>query len=192
MSGNEIFRSSLSSAGSGIVEAPAPTRSMSDEKMRVLIPISLPVTSIDALMFARNMSREKPISVTLLNIIALNIACDSRLYDEVALENESALAEIGRRFFDPETEVTARVRVGNPSEQIAAEADSNLTDLIVMPAPDNTRRRWFSEGTVKGVVRLTSCPTLVLPRVWYCGPERPCATRSAEESTGHWFAPVHA
>jgi|HubBroStandDraft_1064217.scaffolds.fasta_scaffold20785_2 nucleotide-binding universal stress UspA family protein len=163
------------------------------KNMRILIPISLPVTSIDALEFARKMSQERPIIVTLLNIIGLNIACDSRLYNDLSLENENVLREIGRRFFGRELDVKARVRIGKPSEQIAAEAKSDQTDLIVMPSPGHARQRWFHEGTVKGVVRLAPCPTLVLPRLWNCAPEKPRgAAHPAEESTGHWFAPSHA
>jgi nucleotide-binding universal stress UspA family protein len=164
------------------------------KNMRILIPISLPVTSIDALAFAGKMSQEGPIFVTLLNIIALNIACDSRLYNDLSLESENALREIGRRFFGRELDVKVRVRIGKPSEQIAAEAKSDQTDLIVMPSPGHVRRQpWFCEGTVKGVVRLAPCPTLVLPRLGNCAPEKPRgAAHPAEESTGHWFAPSHA
>jgi nucleotide-binding universal stress UspA family protein len=164
------------------------------KNMRILIPISLPLTSIDALALAKKMSQEGPISVTLLNIIALNIVSDARLYRDLSLENENALREIGLRFFAGESDVKARVRIGRPSEQIAGEAKSDQTDLIIMPGPSQDRpQRWFCEGTVKGVVRLAPCPTLVLPRLLNCEPEKSRGVaRPAQESAGHWVAPAPA
>jgi nucleotide-binding universal stress UspA family protein len=178
MKRNELFR---------LNEAPV------THDRRILIPIRLPNSSFDALLFAKAMSEEAPVCLTLLNVVGLNVACESRAYDEMCLESENELRKIGENLFGHH-DVTVHVRVGKPSDQIAAEAESARADLILLSSPSRPRwKRWLDEGTVKGVIRLARCPTLVLPRVWNAMPQRPNGAVSPVESmASHWFAPAAA
>jgi len=135
---------------------------------RILIPIKLQKDSFDELQFAHSLANEVPLHVTLLNVVNLNVArLESRIYDEVCAESEAALKKLAKHFFDDNSSVRINVRVGRPHEEIVAEADAELSELIIMASPKPARwKRFLGLGTVERVVRNAHCPTLVLPRVW--------------------------
>jgi len=161
---------------------------------RVLLPINLPNNSVDTLLFASEMAGELPVCLTLLNVVGLNIAFQTRVYDELCMESEEALRRIGARFFGPAHDVSVSVRVGRPHEEIVAEAESCRAELILLSSPKPSPwKRLLSEGTVKGVIRMAPCPTLVLPRLWNLAPEKlRRAAHPAPILTGHWFTPSSA
>jgi hypothetical protein len=69
--------------------------------------------------------------------------------------------------------VRINVRVGRPHEEILAEADAELSELIIMASPKPACwKRLLGLGTVERVVRNARCPTLVLPRIWKITPEQ--------------------
>jgi nucleotide-binding universal stress UspA family protein len=171
-----------------------PVESNTMQTKRILIPINLPNRSFDTLLFAKQMADEVSVSLTLLYVVRLNIASESRVYDEICLESEQALRQIGTRFFGGAQAVSVSVRMGKPDGQIVAEAESGHAELILLSSPKPSPwKRLFSDGTVKGVVRMAPCPTLVLPRIWKVTPEK-CrvAPHPAAAVTAHWFtsAPV--
>jgi nucleotide-binding universal stress UspA family protein len=134
---------------------------------RILVPIRLPSKSFDTLLFAQKIAAESPVSITLLNVVGLNIAFESTVYDEMCRESENALRRLGTRFLRDAVDVNIRVRVGNPRDEIVTEAKSSCADLILLSAPNRSIwKRWLSDGTIKGVVRKAPCPTMVLPEVW--------------------------
>jgi nucleotide-binding universal stress UspA family protein len=141
---------------------------------RILLPVNLLKGSFDALQFAQGLTDEVPIHVTLLNVVNLNVVrLESRIYDEVCAESEAALKKLAKHFFGDSPSVHINVRVGWPHQEIVAEADAELSELIIMAGPKPSRwKRFFGLGTVERVVRNAPCPTLVLPRVWKITPEQ--------------------
>ena len=140
---------------------------------RILIPVNVLKGSFDELQFAQGLADEVPIHVTLLNVVNLNIArVESRIYREVCAESEAALKKLAKHFFGDSPSVRTNIRVGQPHEEIVAEAEAELSELIIMASPKPARwKRFLGLGTVERVVRNARCPTLVLPRVWKITPE---------------------
>jgi nucleotide-binding universal stress UspA family protein len=141
---------------------------------RILIPVNLLKGSFDELQFAQGLANEVPIHVTLLNVVNLNVVrLESRIYNEVCAESEAALKKLAKHFFGDSPSVRINVRVGQPHEEIVAEADAELSELIIMASPKPSRwKRFLGLGTVERVVRNARCPTLVLPRIWKIAPEQ--------------------
>jgi nucleotide-binding universal stress UspA family protein len=140
----------------------------------ILIPVNVLNGSFDALQFAQGLADAVPIHVTLLNVVNLNVvALEGRIYDEVCAEREAALKKLAKHFFGDSPSVRIIVRVGRPHEEIVAEADAELSELIIMASPKPSHwKRFLGLGTVGRVVRNARCPTLVLPRVWKITPEQ--------------------
>lgn len=158
---------------------------------RILIPVNLPKSSFNSLLFAQGLAGEVPIQLTLLNVVNLNVArLESRIYNEVCAESEAALKKLAKLFFGDSPSVRINVRVGRPHEEIVAEADEELSELIIMASPKpSCWKRFLGQGTVERVVRSAPCPTLVLPRTWKIPPERyrdAMRTRGDARSNAVW------
>jgi nucleotide-binding universal stress UspA family protein len=158
---------------------------------RILVPVNLPKSSFNSLLFAQGLANEVPIHLTLLNVVNLNVArLESRIYNEVCAESEAALKKLAKLFFGDSPSVRINVRVGRPHEEILAEADAELSELIIMASPKPACwKRILSLGTVERVVRNARCPTLVLPRIWKITPEQyreAMRTRSDDRSSVAW------
>jgi nucleotide-binding universal stress UspA family protein len=134
---------------------------------RVLIPLDLMRSPCDALIFARNMAVDQPVSVTLLYVLNLNIVAPGRqIYDELCVESEKALQRLAGFFFGAERAAHVVVRVGAPHEEIVAEAKAESADLIILSGPE--RRSWkhlLHSGTTQKIIDASPCPALVLPRI---------------------------
>jgi nucleotide-binding universal stress UspA family protein len=130
--------------------------------------------SFDELQFAQGLADEVPIHLTLLNVVNLNVVrLESRIYSEVCAESEATLKKLAGHFFGDRPSVRINVRVGRPHEEIVAEAEAELSELIIMAIPKPARwKRLLGLGTVERVVRNARCPTLVLPRIWKITPEQ--------------------
>jgi nucleotide-binding universal stress UspA family protein len=141
---------------------------------RILIPVNALKSSFDALQFVRGLGDEVPIHVTLLNVVNLNVVMvEPRIYDEICAESEADLKRLAKLFFGDSPSVRISVRVGRPHEEIVAEANAELSELIVMASPQPLRwKKFLGLGTVERVVRSAPCPTLVLPRIWKVAPEQ--------------------
>ena len=158
---------------------------------RILVPVNLPKSSFNSLLFAQGLANEVPIHLTLLNVVNLNVArLESRIYNEVCAESEAALKKLAELFFGDSPSVRINVRVGRPHEEILAEADAELSELIIMASPEPARwKRFLGLGTVERVVRNAPCPTLVLPRIWKITPEQyrhAMRSRSDAQSSVAW------
>ena len=98
---------------------------------------------------------------------------ESRIYNEACAESEAALKKLAKHFFGNSPSVRINVRMGRPHEEIVAEAEAELSELIIMASPKPACwKRILSLGTVERVVRNARCPTLVLPRIWKITPEQ--------------------
>ena len=158
---------------------------------RILVPVNLPKSSFNSLLFAQGLANEVPIHLTLLNVVNLNVSrLESRIYNEVCAESEAALKKLAELFFGDSPSVRINVRVGRPHEEIVAEADAELSELIIMASPKPACwKRLLGLGTVERVVRNARCPTLVLPRIWKITPEQyrqAMRSRGDDQSSVAW------
>lgn len=140
---------------------------MNTSVKNILIPLDLMRSPCDALVAARNMAGEVPVSVTLLYVLNLNIvaAIGRQVYDELCAESETALRKLAGFFFGAEKAARIVVRVGRPHEQILAEAKAAHSDLIILSGPE--RKGWkqiLRASTAQKIVDASPCATLVLPR----------------------------
>jgi nucleotide-binding universal stress UspA family protein len=132
----------------------------------ILIPIDLMRSPCDALIFARNMAADSPVSVTLLYVLNLNIIPTVRdICDELCAESEKALKHLAWLFFGEERAARIAVRMGAPHREILAQAVSDASDLILLSAPEtHSWKRPLRTGTAKKIIDNAACPTMVLPR----------------------------
>jgi nucleotide-binding universal stress UspA family protein len=130
----------------------------------ILVPLDLTRGPASALVAVQKMATESPVSVTLLHVIDLNIfPPQPEVNDQLCAESQAALRKLARLFFGAEQAARIIVRIGNPAEEIVAEARQQAADLIVMCGPKPTRTRLLRRGTTQHVLRSAACPTLVLP-----------------------------
>jgi nucleotide-binding universal stress UspA family protein len=132
----------------------------------VLIPLDLVRSPCDALIYARDMAVETPISVTLLYVLNLNIGlAGPAVRQELLEESEAALRRLAGFFFGTDQAVRIVVREGSPHEQILAEAKKEEVDLILLTSPkDRGWKRFMRRSTVEKIIDSAPCPTLLLPR----------------------------
>jgi nucleotide-binding universal stress UspA family protein len=155
---------------------------------RILVPVDLEHNSFDALFFVQGLSYDFPIDATLLYVLNVNVvALERRVYDELQHEHEMRLQAVAKLFFDDAQMPRLCVRIGTPSEEILAEAESEMMELIVLSSVKPARRKWsFYSTTIEYVVRNAPCLTLVLPRTWKITPEQyRQATRPQNVSAVH-------
>jgi|HubBroStandDraft_1064217.scaffolds.fasta_scaffold254895_1 nucleotide-binding universal stress UspA family protein len=130
----------------------------------ILLPLDLVRGPASALVAVQKMAAESPVSVTLLHVIDLNIfPPQPDVNEQLCAESQAALRKLARLFFGAEQAARVIVRIGNPAEEIVAEAKEEEADLIVMCGPKPRRLRLLRRGTTQHVLRSASCPTLVLP-----------------------------
>jgi len=130
----------------------------------VLIPLNLVRGTADPLVFAQQLALERPLLITLLHVVDLNIAPALRVYSQLCAESEAALRKLAKLFFGSDQAVRVVVRVGRTADEILAEAEAAAADMIVLSHPVCSKGlRLFRGATTRAVLRRASCPTVVLP-----------------------------
>jgi nucleotide-binding universal stress UspA family protein len=159
---------------------------------RVLIPLDLIRSPIDALVFAKKMAADCPVCVTLLYVLNLNIVPPGKqIYEELLAESEVALRKLARFFFGRDNAARVVVRVGAPEEEIVAEAKTESTDLIILTGPKHQAwKKLLRLGTTQKILDASPCPALVLPRGLKKVPESPSIPNQTEPSTPDVLLPA--
>jgi nucleotide-binding universal stress UspA family protein len=133
----------------------------------ILIPLDLMTSPCDALLAAREMAADQPISVTLLYVVNLNLGAPAQhVYEELCAEGRQALRRVARFFFGSEDCAEIVIRVGAPHKEILAEAKDESPDLVILSSPKH-HSRWkelLGLGTARKVIDGASCPVMVVPR----------------------------
>jgi nucleotide-binding universal stress UspA family protein len=141
----------------------------------ILVPIDLERCHPEVFSRVNVLGSRPGVTVILLHVLNLNIAApESRVYEELAQEAHWHLEHLARQFLHPGISTFLRVRVGKPVEEILAEAEAKAVDLIVLPVSCRSNRKgppalasrlpWaWATGTSQRLVRLASCPLLVVP-----------------------------
>lgn len=120
---------------------------------KILFPIDLAKCPLDALPLVNGVAGRSQATVVLLHIVTLNIqAPDNRVYSELCREAEWRLKRLADHYVHPMIETCLRVRVGNPIEEIVAEATEQQASLIVLPVFQSS----FWKGLFAPVVSRTT------------------------------------
>jgi nucleotide-binding universal stress UspA family protein len=151
----------------------------------ILVPLDLVRGPASALVAAQQMAAESPLCITLLHVIDLNIfPPQPAVNDQLCAESQAALRKLAKLFFGAKQVVRTIVRLGQPADEIIAEAKTAGADLIVMCGPKPRRLRLLRRGTTQRVLRRACCPTLVLPH--------PVKSTSREPARNRWSVPEEA
>jgi len=101
---------------------------------KILLPIDLRNCPVDAFPLVNRIANGSGANVTLLHVITLNIlAPERRIYDELASEAHSALARLAQQYLPSAGSLETRVRFGNVVDEILTEAETDQSDLIIIP-----------------------------------------------------------
>lgn len=101
---------------------------------RLLLPIDLAKCPLEILPVANGFTRPFDGEIRLLHVFDRRRYGGGRGSGPGELQRaEQHLARIGRHFLSPTIEVSFRVRVGIPAEEIRAEAAAGNVDLILLP-----------------------------------------------------------
>jgi len=88
----------------------------------------------DAFIFLNELASAPDTTITLLNVLNLNIvAPDNRVYDEALAETEARLRLVAREWLPSAGTTHVRVRLGKPTDEILAEAKENRAELLIVP-----------------------------------------------------------
>jgi nucleotide-binding universal stress UspA family protein len=139
----------------------------------ILIPLDLLRGPSHALVFVQQMAMENPLCVTLLHVVDLNIGpVQPGIYDQLCVEGEAALRKLAKLFFGTEQAVRVAIRIGQPANEIVAEAKAGAADMIVLCGPKSPKWfRLFRRGTTQHVLASAPCPTVVLPHSGKIAPQ---------------------
>ena len=135
---------------------------------KILFPVDLAKCPVEAFPLVNDITRNHCATVILLNVVILNILSPNNdVYDELCREAQTGLQRLVANYLHPMVETCLRVRVGNPAEEIAAEATEQRVSLIVLPLfKSSFWKRLFapvvSDATEK-LMRNAPCPIFALP-----------------------------
>jgi nucleotide-binding universal stress UspA family protein len=101
---------------------------------RILLPLDIRKCPLEVFSVVNGLAKNPGATVTLLYVVALNIAApEKRVYEELVLDARWYLERLARGCLRGDVTTMIRVRIGNPAEEILAEAAAGNSDLIVLP-----------------------------------------------------------
>ena len=135
---------------------------------KILFPIDLAKCPLDAFSLVNDFAARPNATLILLHVVKLNIlAPENRVYEELCQEAEWQLKQLAAHYVQPTVETRLRVRVGNPSEEIMAEAAEQQVNLIVLPLPQPSFwKRLLAPilpRTTGKLMEKAPCPVFALP-----------------------------
>jgi nucleotide-binding universal stress UspA family protein len=135
---------------------------------RILLPIDLAKCPLDAIPLINSLAgHSTDVTVILLHVLNLNImAPEARIYDDLCNEARWRLHRLAREQVHPQVDFCVRVRVGDPFEEIVAEAREQQVHLIVLPTFESSFwKRLFAPvvpRVVEKLARRAPCPVYTL------------------------------
>jgi len=134
---------------------------------RILVPVDLGETTIEALRYAAAFAREYKATITLLHVVkpdGLEAERDpSGAPDDLVETGECELRRLADAIWGDEIVTDIVVATGEPCRQIINEAKETAADMILM-ASHSPVGAWglVRRGTATKVVRYAPCPVLVV------------------------------
>lgn len=130
---------------------------------RILVPVDDSPSARAAARHARTVADWTGASVTLLHVVRVENPLSFGVNEVAALnEAEAFLEELIAELFDGSGEVRTATRRGRPHEEIAAFADEEGVDLVVMGRGRDGARRQMLGSTSRRVSRTTRIPVLLV------------------------------
>jgi nucleotide-binding universal stress UspA family protein len=133
---------------------------------RLLLPIDLAKCPPEAFLLANDLVPPFKGEIVLLYVIDRQTnSVTFRGRGPAFRRAESLLERVGSEYVRPTVEVSVRVRVGIPHEEILAEATTSDVDLILMPTfTPSIWSRWFGVrcgDTARNLISEAACRVLV-------------------------------
>jgi nucleotide-binding universal stress UspA family protein len=131
---------------------------------RILLPIDLARCPLDVLpLVNRLVDHSNEVTVILLHVLNLNILTpETRIYDGLCDNARQRLQRLTREQVHPLVDTCVRVRVGDPFEEIVAEAREQQVQLIILPTFEHSFwRRLFTPmvpRVAEKLARRAPCP----------------------------------
>ena len=162
-----LFRLLIISPGSAVAYCCKPKMPVMKTN-KILFPLDLAKCPLDAFSLVNDFAARPHATLILLHVVNLNIlAPENRVYEELCQEAEWRLQQLAAHYVQPTVETRLRVRVGNPSEEIMAEAAEQQVNLIVLPLPrPSFWKRLLAPILPRATGKLmenTPCPVFALP-----------------------------
>ncbi|MGD1032493.1 MAG: universal stress protein [Opitutaceae bacterium] len=134
---------------------------------RLLLPIDLAKCPPEIFPFANDLVPPFEGEIVLLNVLDRRTnAIPFRGSGSNFRRAELLLARLAGEFVRPAVEASPRVRIGDPCEEILAEATANDVDLILLPTfIPSIWRRWLGPRcaeTARNLITQASCRVLVV------------------------------
>jgi len=102
---------------------------------RVLVPIDITRCPLEVFEVLNGFAQEREVTAILLHVVCLRVAApENRVYDELVQEARWYLQRLADRHIDCSASTLIRIRIGNPAEQILAEAKAESATLILLPS----------------------------------------------------------
>ncbi len=135
---------------------------------RILLPIDLSRCPLDAFPLINTVvEHSADVTVILLHVLNVNIlAPESRVYDALCDRARRRLHFLAREYLHPRLDACVRVRVGDPFEEIEAEARQQEIQLIVLPTFESSLwKRLFAPvlpRVAERLARRAPCPVYAI------------------------------
>ena len=101
---------------------------------RILLPIDVTKCPLEVFELVNGFAKRPGVTVILLHVLNLNIlAPENRVYSELGQEALCHLARLANKHVHPIATTVTHVRLGEPAEQILAEAKEEGVDCIILP-----------------------------------------------------------
>jgi nucleotide-binding universal stress UspA family protein len=101
---------------------------------RILLPVDVTRCPLEVFDLVNGFAKRPEVTVILLHVVNLNIlAPENRVYEELGQEAQWYLESLANKHIPPMASTITHVRVGNPAEEILAEAKAESVDLIILP-----------------------------------------------------------
>jgi nucleotide-binding universal stress UspA family protein len=101
---------------------------------RILLPLDIRKCPLEIFPLLERLAGRPEVTLVLLHVIQVDRAAGKkRAHDELSSAARSYLQQLASEFVHPIISVVARVRVGNPAEQILEEAKAQDIQLIILP-----------------------------------------------------------
>jgi nucleotide-binding universal stress UspA family protein len=131
---------------------------------RVLVPIDTTRCPLEVFGVLNRFGRKHEVTAILLHVIGLRVAApENRVYDELVQEARWYLQRLADQHIDRSASTLIRVRIGNPAEEILAEAKAEGVTLILLTShgPSCRTRLKLLWKPVSGAVLSSSAGKLI-------------------------------
>src|ERR1035441_624672 len=92
----------------------------------ILFPVDVARCPLEVFELVNGLAKRPEVTVILLHVVNLNIlAPENRVYEELGQEAQWYLERLANKHVHPLASTITRVRIGNPAEEILAEAKAD-------------------------------------------------------------------